>query len=86
VSLLGVGAGLTDGGVGHQIVRPDEADMHLAGNSARIVIEVAARREIAAALGDLEVSQHQDLAARGKLGRHLEYPTFSQPVIVLNAL
>lgn len=44
-------------GVGHQAMRADEPDVHLAGHSARVVAEVEARSE-RPLVGDLQVDVH----------------------------
>ena len=61
-------------GVGHEVVRADEADVHLARVAVGVVVEVDARGEVLAALGDLEVAVHVGPAAGMDLPRHRQEP------------
>lgn len=56
----GAGPRLVRGFVADEVVRPDEADIHLLGRAVGVVVEVDPRSEAAAALRDLEVSKHQE--------------------------
>ena len=45
--------------VRHQVVRSDEPDMNLPSGPGGVVVEVDAGREVSAALGYLQVREHQ---------------------------
>ena len=52
----------------------DEPDVDLAGVPVGVVVEVDARGEVAAALGDLEVAVHIGLAGAIDVGRDRQQP------------